>query len=230
MIGRTIGVEGVLRDITDRKCVEEQVRSSLKEKEVLLQEIHHRVKNNMQIISSLLNLQSRNISDERVKDMFKMSRDRIKSMALIHEKLYQSEDLSKINFAQYVKSLTLHLLHTYNTNVDRIKLDAVVKDVYLDINKAIPCGLIVNELVSNSLKHAFPDNKKGNIHVHLHAGNNGNICLSVSDDGIGFSKDVDIQKPDSLGLQLVNDLVDQLGGTLKLDRTGGTSYEISFST
>jgi PAS domain S-box-containing protein len=225
-----IGVEGVLRDITDRKRAEEQVKSSLKEKEVLLQEIHHRVKNNMQIISSLLNLQSRNISDENVREMFKMSRDRIKSMALIHEKLYQSENLSKINFAQYVQSLTLHLRHTYNTNVDRIKLDTMVKDVFLDINKAIPCGLIVNELVSNSLKHAFPDNKKGNIQIHLHTGNNGDIRLLVSDDGIGFAKDVNIQKPDSLGLQLVNDLVEQLEGTLKLDLTSGTSYEISFST
>jgi PAS domain S-box-containing protein len=225
-----IGVEGVLRDITDRKRAEEQVKSSLKEKEVLLQEIHHRVKNNMQIISSLLNLQSRNISDENVREMFKMSRDRIKSMALIHEKLYQSENLSKINFAQYVQSLTLHLRHTYNTNVDRIKLDTMVKDVFLDINKAIPCGLIVNELVSNSLKHAFPDNKKCNIQIHLHTGNNGDIRLLVSDDGIGFAKDVNIQKPDSLGLQLVNDLVEQLEGTLKLDLTSGTSYEISFST
>jgi PAS domain S-box-containing protein len=228
--GRSIGVEGVLRDITDRKRVEEQVKSSLKEKEVLLQEIHHRVKNNMQIISSLLNLQSRNISDKKAKDMFKMSRDRIRSMALIHEKLYQSKDLSKINFAQYIQSLTLHLLHTYNANAKRIKLNAEVKDVFLDINKAIPCGLIVNELVSNSLKHAFPLNMKGNILVQLSAGDNGNIRLSVSDDGIGFTEGVDIQKPDSLGLQLVNDLIHQLGGTLELDLSRGTSYQISFST
>jgi PAS domain-containing protein len=111
------------------------------------------------IISSLLNLQSRHIEDYKVKDMFKMSRDRIRSMALIHEKLYQSEDLAKINFAQYIRSLAVHLMNTYNASVDRIKLDAEVTDVFLDINKAIPCGLIVNELVSNSLKHAFPSEK-----------------------------------------------------------------------
>ena len=226
---RPIGVEGVLRDITDRKRSEEQVKSSLKEKEVLLQEIHHRVKNNMQIISSLLNLQSRNISDKKVKDMFNMSRDRIKSMALIHEKLYQSRDLSKINFAHYIQSLTVHLLHTYNAKEDRIKLSAEAKDVFLDISKAIPCGLIVNELVSNSLKHAFPHDMKGNIRVQLNAGNNGDVRLSVSDDGIGISEGVDVQKPESLGLQLVNDLIDQLGGTLELDLNRGTSYKISFS-
>jgi two-component sensor histidine kinase len=220
----------VLRDITDRKHAEEQVKSSLREKEVLLQEIHHRVKNNLQIISSLLNLQSRNISSEKVKDMFRMSRDRIRSMALIHEKLYQSKDLAKINFSLYIQSITVHLMQTYNASVDRIKLDAEVKDVFLDINKAIPCGLIVNELVSNSLKHAFPDNMKGNIRVLLLSGNNGNLCLSVGDDGIGLSEDVYVQKPHSLGLQLVNDLIDQLGGTLELDLSEGASYQIFFNT
>ena len=226
--GKPTGVEGVLRDITDRKHAEEQVKSSLKEKEVLLQEIHHRVKNNMQIISSLLNLQSHHIEDVKVKDMFKMSRDRIRSMALIHEKLYQSKDLTKINFAQYIQSLAVHLLNTYNVSMDRIKLNAKVTDVFLDINKAIPCGLIINELVSNSLKHAFPQDKKGNIRIQLNRGNNGNVRLVVSDDGIGFSENVDFQHPDSLGLQLVNDLVDQLGGTLELDASEGTSYQISF--
>ncbi len=228
--GKPTGVEGVLRDITDRKHAEEQVKSSLKEKEVLLQEIHHRVKNNMQIISSLLNLQSHHIEDDKVKDMFKMSRDRIKSMALIHEKLYQSKDLTKINFAQYIQSLAVHLLNTYNVSMERIKLNAKVTDVFLDINKAIPCGLIINELVSNSLKHAFPQDKKGNIRIQLNRGNNGYVRLVVSDDGIGFSENVDFQHPDSLGLQLVNDLVDQLGGTLELDSSKGISYQISFST
>jgi len=153
--GKPTGVEGVLRDITDRKQAEKQLKSSLKEKEVLLQEIHHRVKNNMQIISSLLNLQSRYIKDDKVSDMFKMSRDRIRSMALIHEKLYQSKDLAKINFAQYIQSLTIHLLHTNNASAEKIKLNADVTDVFLDINKAIPCGIIINELLSNSLKYAF---------------------------------------------------------------------------
>jgi PAS domain S-box-containing protein len=227
---RPKGVEGVLRDITDRKRAEEQIKSSLKEKEVLLQEIHHRVKNNMQIISSLLNLQSGHIKDDKVRDMFKMSRDRIKSMALIHEKLYQSEDLAKINFAQYIRSLTIHLLHTYNASADRIKLNADVRDVFLDINKAIPCGLILNELVSNSLKHAFPQDRTGNICIQFRAGNNGDVRLEVSDDGIGFSDKVDFEKPDSLGLQLVNDLVEQLGGKLELNSRSGTSYQISFSS
>lgn len=227
--GKPTGVEGVLRDITDRKRAEEKIKTTLKEKEVLLQEIHHRVKNNMQIISSLLNLQSRHIEEDKVRDMFKTSRDRIRSMALIHEKLYQSKDLAKINFAQYIKSLSLHLLHTYNDSAGRVKLNTELSDVLLDINKAIPCSLIVNELVSNSLKHAFPQDKKGNIRIQLTTRNNGDVHLRVSDNGVGLSGKVDFQKPDSLGLQLVNDLVDQLGGTLKLDLSTGTSFQISFS-
>lgn len=227
--GKPTGVEGVLRDITDRKRAEEQIRSSLRDKEVLLQEIHHRVKNNMQIISSLLNLQSRHIEDERVKDMFRMSRNRIRSMALIHEKLYQSKDLAKINFAQYIESLAVHLLQTYNASTDRIKLNADVSDVFLDINKAIPCGLIVNELVSNSLKHAFPKHRRGNIYVQLRNGKNGDVHLMVSDNGIGLSEEVDFKKPDSMGLQLVKDLIDQLEGTLELSLNAGTTYQISFS-
>jgi two-component sensor histidine kinase len=151
-------------------------------------------------------------------------------MALIHEKLYQSENLASINFAQYIRSLTVHLLHTSNDGANRVKLNTEVKDVFLDINKAIPCGLIVNELVSNSLKHAFPQNRRGNISIQLSSANNRNICIVVSDDGIGISQKEDFQKPNSLGLQLVSDLVDQLGGTMELDLSKGTSYQISFST
>jgi len=226
--GSPKGVEGVLRDITDRKKVEEQIKTSLKEKEVLLQEIHHRVKNNMQIISSLINLQSWQIEDPKVKNMFQMSRDRIRSMALIHEKLYQSKDLAGINFAQYIQSLTVHLMHTYNAKLKNVHLKTEVENVFLDISKAIPCGLIINELVTNSLKHAFPDGQSGEILVRLHTNNNGKMALEVSDTGVGFPDGSNVRKPDTLGLQLVNDLVNQLGGIIELDQTRGTAFRVAF--
>ena len=223
-----IKVMGILRDVTDRKQAEEKIKASLHEKDVLLREIHHRVKNNMQIISSLLRLQSRLIGDDKLIEMFKESQNRIRSMALIHEKLYQTEDFARINFAAYIRSLTVHLFHTYKVNPNIVRMNTDVKNVFLDINRAIPCGLIINELVSNSLKHAFPDNKKGEVCVKLSSTRQKITKLIVSDSGIGLPKSINFHEPETLGLQLVSDLVKQIGGTVRLERAKGTAFHISF--
>ncbi len=215
----------VLRDVTDRKR-SEKIKQSLKEKEILLQEIHHRVKNNIQVICSLLNLQSRHIKDKKYAEMLKESQDRIKSMGLIHEKLYKSESLANIDFSEYIKDLTQSLLRSYGVSADNIALK-IEGNVCLGIDTAIPCGLIINELVSNSLKHAFPD-RKGEITVSLRS-DNGCIELIVSDDGVGIPDDIDFRTTESLGLHLVTILAeDQLGGTITLDRTAGTAFHVTF--
>jgi len=201
------------------------LEKSLSEKEILLKEVHHRVKNNLQIISSLLNLQKSYIKDDTTLNFLNDSQNRIKTMALIYEKLYQSEDLVRIDFSEYVRSLVSHLIRSYGS-ADRIKLKVDVDDVQLNIDMAIPCGLIINELVSNSLKHAFPDGK-GEIRVEMHR-NNGELRLVVSDNGIGMSEKIYFQKIDTLGLQLVNTLANQLSGSIKLHREEGTEFEITF--
>jgi len=207
---------------------EERLKASLLEKEVLLREIHHRVKNNLQIISSLLNLQSRHIHDEPSLDMFQESRHRVRSMALVHEKLYRSGDMARIDFCEYLQSLANHLFMSYGVNSASVELDVDVKDVYLDINTSIPCGLIVNELVSNSLKHAFTGREKGRIRIVLQPENKNKFKLLVSDDGVGLPRSLDVLNTDSLGLQLVTMLVEQLHGTLSIQRNQGTSFEIVF--
>jgi two-component sensor histidine kinase len=216
------------QEITDRKRAEEQIKASLKEKEVLLKEIHHRVKNNLQVISSLLYLQSQNIVDKRALRMFQDSQNRVRSMALVHERLYQSKDLARIDFAEYARNLASYIFRSYGVNSDLIKPEIHVDDIALGIDAAVPCGLILNELVSNSLKHAFPNGKKGQIRVGLSADND-KFTLMVSDNGVGFPKDLDFRNTESLGLQLVNTLVAQLEGTIELDRSMGTAFEITFA-
>lgn len=226
--GRVQYFDGIVEDITERKEAEEKLKTSLLEKEVLLREIHHRVKNNLQIISSLLNLQSRHIDDESSLDMFQESRDRVRSMALVHEKLYRSDELARVDFCEYIQSLARHLFMSYGINSKGIDLDVDVKDVFLDINTSIPCGLIINELVSNSLKHAFTGRSRGKIRVVLRPENDDKFKMVVSDDGVGLPKDVDVTQTESLGLQLVAMLVEQLQGTLRIDKNQGTSFEILF--
>ncbi|MCD1295435.1 hypothetical protein CUJ83_10535 [Methanocella sp. CWC-04] len=220
-------IQIIVRDITGRKRAEEHIKRSLTEKEVLLKEIHHRVKNNLQIISSLLNLQSNNIADKSTRDMFIESQNRIKSMALLHERLYQSKDLSKISFREYVISLVSHLFRSYKINSGDISINVDVDDVYLSIDTAIPCGLIINELVSNSLKHAFPDDRKGDVAVKLHFDGE-HYRLMVKDNGIGLPKDINIQNSRSLGLQLVYTLTDQLDGKIEFFNGIGTEFRIEF--
>jgi len=214
----------LMQDVTERRVAEERIRLSLKEKEVLLKEVHHRVKNNLQIISSLLNLQSKYIKDDQALEMFKESRNRIRSMTLIHEKLYRSKDLANLDVAEYIQNLSSNLFRSYSAG--RVNLKTQVDDILLGIDTAIPCGLIINELVSNSLKHAFPD-KQGEILVNLHR-DDGKFTLTVSDNGVGFPEHVDFRNTDSLGLQLVCTLTDQLDGAIELNRTGGTEFKITF--
>ncbi len=211
-----------------RKRAEEALKASLREKEVLLKEIHHRVKNNMQVISSLLSLQSRHLEDPKAIGMFKDSQHRIRSMALVHEKLYQAKDLSRIDFGQYLQNLIVYLVHSYQIDSGRIGLKIDVGGAALDINTAIPCGLIVNELVTNALKHAFPGGRKGEVRVALRKGASGLLTLTVGDNGVGWPAEADFRKTETLGMQLVTMLVDQLDGSIDLERKAGTAFRISF--
>jgi two-component sensor histidine kinase len=217
----------VLRDITERVQAERQVEASLKEKEVLLQEIHHRVKNNLQIISSLLNLQAQQIEDQGIVDAFRDSQNRIRSMALIHEQLYGSHDLAEIDFGAYIRDLAIDLFRSYQVDARRIRLDVETDRVRLGIDRAVPCGLIVNELVSNALKHAFPNGRQGGIQVDLRAEGQ-QMTILVRDDGIGLPEGLDYQNTPSLGLQLVNSLVSQVDGEITLEPVQGTGFRVKF--
>ena len=222
------GAVFTFRDITERKQAEEQIKSSLAEKEVLLKEIHHRVKNNLQIISSLLNLQADFVTDQLMLDMLKESQNRVKSMALIHEKLYQSKDLSQIDFGEYIRNLTNYLMRSYTVDTNAIKLYIDVTQIELSVNAAVPCGLLINELISNSFKHAFPKGRKGSIDIELFSANDGQIVLVVKDSGVGLPQNFDIKKAKSLGLQLVNTLSQQLKGKMKLSNNAGTEFRLTF--
>lgn len=207
---------------------EEVLKASLREKEVLLKEIHHRVKNNLQVISSLLNLQSGVITEPAVLAMFTESQNRIKSMALIHEKLYQSKDLAKIDFSEYVRNLTNHLYRSYVANANLIKLNINIDNIQLNVDTAIPCGLMLNELVSNALKYAFAPGQKGEIAITLSRRNGGLLELIVKDNGVGLPKDFDIKSSKSLGLKLVNILTKQLKGNLDYQVENGTEFKLTF--
>lgn len=216
-------------EVVVRQRAEEEIKLSLREKEVLLKEIHHRVKNNLQIISSLLNLQSSQIKDPETFQMFRESQSRVRSMALIHEKLYQSKDLARIDFDGYVRDLIVYLFRSYGANPDQIQVEISTNDMFLGIDTAIPCGLIISELVTNSLKYAFPGNKRGTLHVSLGPEDDGHLSLRVSDTGVGFKPGFDWKETDSLGLQLVNTLTTQLHGAVDVQSgSGGTSFTITF--
>ncbi|MDJ0518763.1 MAG: PAS domain S-box protein [Trichodesmium sp. MO_231.B1] len=223
-------IQAVIRDITERKRNEEQIKASLAEKEVLLKEIHHRVKNNLQVISSLLRLQSRYIQDANVMEMLKESQNRVRSMALVHEHLYQSKDLSRIDFSEYIRNLASHIFQAYEVKARGVKLNVKVVPVSLNIDTVVPCGLIINELVSNSLKYAFPEESVGDISIDFNyeQNNQNKFILQVSDNGIGFPEDLDYQNSGSLGLRLVCSLVRQLKGEIERVNQVGTVFKITF--
>jgi PAS domain S-box-containing protein len=220
-------IVSVARDITQWKEAEKIVHDSLKEKELLLREIHHRVKNNLMIISSLLNLQSIQINDTEVLKMIKDSQSRARSMAVLHEKLYNSSDLKRINFGEYIESITEYLFNTYSTN-NHVSLKMDVEYLMLDINTCLPLGLIVNELVSNSLKYAFPKGMNGCVTVRFHRSPE-NYILEVEDDGVGLPEDMDIEQADSMGMKLVSNFTKQLNGEMELIMKNGTCFRIKFN-
>lgn len=218
----------VAHDITDKKRAEKEILLSLKEKEVLLKEVHHRVKNNLQIISSILNLQTSYIEDEKILEIIEESRHRIRSMAIIHENLYQNTNFSSINFKNYSRELVRNLISSYQFSKDlEVDLQEDVEHVELNLDQAIPCGLIINELITNSMKYAFTERKKGTIYLELKNKNN-IITLVVGDDGVGLPKDYDINNAETLGLQLVATLAEQLDGDINLEKTKGIKYFITF--
>jgi len=225
--GNKIGYLSVNRDITILKNAEEKIKNSLKEKEILLKEIHHRVKNNLQVISSLLKMQASYIKDPVALEYFKISSQRVKSMALIHEQLYRSSDLSRIDFYNYVKRLTTHLYQTYGVSFNTVKLNLKIQNIKLSIDTAIPCGLLINELISNSLKHGFPEGQKGKIVVEI-AKDKNQFVLIVGDNGKGFPDNIDFRDTKTLGMQLINTLTEQLDGKINLNKENGTEFIITF--
>ncbi|MCX6295166.1 MAG: PAS domain S-box protein [Bacteroidetes bacterium] len=226
--GFVIEVSGIGHDVTEKKISEERIRQSLQEKEILLKEVHHRVKNNLQVISSILNLQSSYVKDEGTLDILKESQNRIKSMAFIHESLYQTKDFSSINFTEYVVNLSQNLLHSYSNFDNEIKLNLDIQNVFLNLDLAIPCGLIINEIVSNALKYAFVENSRdGEITIKMQVIDD-DLVLNIGDNGKGLPADLDFRNTESLGLQLVVTLTDQLSGTIELNVEKGTNYCIKF--
>jgi two-component sensor histidine kinase/ActR/RegA family two-component response regulator len=216
------------KEIEERKRAEARLSESLRDKEILLKEIHHRVKNNMQIISSLLRLQSRSIKDKAIRDMFEVSQSRIRSMALIHEKLYKSESLSKIDFSEYVKNLISYLFSMYQVSSMTVKRNLDLEEHFLDINTAIPLALIINEIVSNSLKHAFPDGRKGELYVKMKCDKDGKRRICVGDNGVGLPDNFDLGNTETLGMRLISDLVTQVNGSIKINKKNGVMFEITF--
>ena len=207
---------------------EEQVKASLREKNILLQEIYHRVNNNLQIILSMFRLQDFNIKNKEVRNILRSSQNRVRSMALIHEQLYRSENLMDVNFSKYIEHLETHLYSSFHIDPDEIIFKQDIKDVELTINSAIPCGLIANELISNCLKHAFPGTQ-GKIFVSM-TGKDNNYTLLIEDNGVGLPKNFDLEDSANLGLQLVSILVDQIHGKLEISGEKGTSIKITFQT
>ena len=218
---------GVARDITERKKAEQQLKQAIKEKETLLKEIHHRVKNNMAVVSSLLSLQANKIEDTTVRSLFEESQQRVKSMALVHERLYQAKDLSSINFADYAKSIVSEIISLYLIDTSLITTEIDIEGIELDLESAVPCGLIINELLTNAFKYAFPNNRSGIVSVHFKK-NKGIYILTIKDNGVGLPEGFDYKSASTLGIRLVGVLTRQLLGTLEIKSDKGTEAIVAF--
>jgi PAS domain S-box-containing protein len=227
--GKIIGASKSVRDISDKKRAEEQIQASLREKEVLLREIHHRVKNNLQVIYSLLRLQSKLVTDPKASALFKDSQARVKAMALVHETLWQSKNLSRIDMSEYSRTLTRRLFESYGISSDTLGLNLNIAPVSFSMETAVSCGQLINELVSNCLKHAFPNGRTGDVTVELLSNGNDTYLLTVSDNGVGLPPDFEVGKAESLGWQLVPMLVEQLNGTFELQESAGTTVRLTIS-
>jgi len=242
--GVIVGSVVVARDITDSKLAEQTLQQAhdelaklvevrtreLREKEVLLKEVHHRVKNNLQVISSLVGLQADGSTDETVREVLRDVTYRVRSMALVHEKLYQSADLASIDFAEYARGLLGYLWRAHGSSVATIRLNLDLSTVSLPVDTAVPCGLILNELAGNALKHAFKGRSEGEVIVSLKSGSDGRIRLSVRDNGIGLPADLDWRQASTLGLRLVQMLAAQLGAEVNVSCGEGTRFEVVFSS
>jgi two-component sensor histidine kinase len=226
--GNVIGLIIVATDMTQMKKAEDELKQSLLEKEILLKEVYHRVKNNLQVINSLLQIQSLSLKDTDAVRMFRETQRRIRIMSMIHEKLYKSKDLTKIDFSSYMFNLVDYIQQSYSIESSNIDFDINTHNIELGLNKAIPCGLIINELVSNSYKYAFEPGQKGKVYIELNLGDDDHYTLIVQDNGKGFPESIDFKNTETLGMVIVNSFADQLKGTIELDRNCGTKFIIKF--
>jgi PAS domain S-box-containing protein len=213
----------VISDITELKKTQDELKSLLSEKDILIKEIHHRVKNNLQIVSSILNIQAHSLKNEDIIDSFKKSHDRISSIALVHEKLYNFANLSRINFKEYINELANSIYNAFKESLGEVKLKTDIEDITIDINKAIPISLIINELLINSMKYAFPNQKSGRIYLNLKKEEDF-LEIIIGDDGIGLPDTIDIHNPETIGLDIVNILVEQIDGSIELNNNNGTEF------
>jgi two-component sensor histidine kinase len=223
------GSIGIFVDITEIREAEKKIKSQLREKEVMLQEIYHRVKNNLQIISSMLKLQASYVDDEYAIQLFRNCQHRVKSMSLVHEKLYRSDNLSRICFRDYTESLIKNLFASLNISGNRINYELDINDINLNISTAIPCGLIINELITNALKYGFPDDKQGLIKISMNKLDNGKLNLTVWNNGIDLPKDFDMTDLSSFGMRLVDILTLQLEAELIIERNEGVAFSLIFA-
>ncbi|MGM0577894.1 MAG: histidine kinase dimerization/phosphoacceptor domain -containing protein [Myxococcota bacterium] len=227
--GEFLGIVESGRDITERVRAQQALEQALRDKELLMREMHHRVKNNLLVIQSLLQLQSRQLDDAEARRYFDESQHRVRSMGMIHERLYRSQDFSRVEFDGYVRNLVEQLLASYRVGLDDVEMVVDIPPIYLDVDTIIPCGLILNELISNALEHAFPDDREGRLEVSLREIEPGRYELRVADDGVGLPGDLDVHAIGSLGLKIVTSLARQLGGSLDIDRGEGTEFRITFT-